>query len=93
MARYAAGASVQTDDRMALEFSGPFAVFAGTATNHAGALRALLDNMTTMSRLSPFFQETTVAEDATFFDLLKLLGFQSVTTPDCDKVTHQVTIK
>ena len=35
----------------------------------------------------------TVAEDATFFDLLKLLGFQSVTIPDGDKVTHQVTIK
>ena len=38
-------------------------------------MRALLANMTTMSRLSPFFQERTVAEDATFFDLLKLLGF------------------
>src|SRR5262249_21611805 len=31
-------------------------------------MRALLANMTTMSRLSPFFQERTVAEDATFFD-------------------------
>jgi spermidine synthase len=44
MARYAGGAAVQTDDRMALEFSGPFAVFAGTTTNHAGELRALLDH-------------------------------------------------
>ena len=56
-------------------------------------MRALLANMTTMSRLSPFFQERTVAEDATFFDLLKLLGFQSVTISDGDKLTHQVTIK
>ena len=56
-------------------------------------MRALLANMTTMSRLSPFFQEKTVAEDATFFDLLKLLGFQSVTITDGEKVTHQVTIK
>ena len=55
--------------------------------------RALLANMTTMSRLSPFFQERTVAEDATFFDLLKLLGFTSVTITDGDKATHQVTIK
>jgi hypothetical protein len=55
--------------------------------------RALLANMTTMSRLSPFFQERTVAEDATFFDLLKLLGFSTVTITDGDKVTHQVTIK
>jgi Flp pilus assembly protein TadD len=43
MSRYAAGAAVQTDDRMALEFSGPFAVFAGVTSNHAAALRALLD--------------------------------------------------
>jgi len=43
MAWYAAGATIQTDDRMALEFSGPFAVFAGATTNHAASLRALLD--------------------------------------------------
>ncbi len=56
-------------------------------------MRALLANMTTMSRLSPFFQEHTVAEDATFFDLLKLLGFREVTITDGEKLTHQVTIK
>ena len=56
-------------------------------------MRALLANMTTMSRLSPFFQERTVAEDATFFDLLKLLGFPELTITDGEKVTHQVTIK
>jgi hypothetical protein len=55
--------------------------------------RALLANMTTMARLSPFFQEHTVAEDATFFDLLKLLGFASVTITDGEKSAHQVTIK
>ena len=56
-------------------------------------MRALLANMTTMSRLSPFFQERTVAEDATFFDLLKLLGFREITITDGEKLTHQVTIK
>jgi len=56
-------------------------------------MRALLANMTTMSRMSPFFQERTVAEDATFFDLMKLLGFTSLTITDGDKLTHQVTIK
>ena len=56
-------------------------------------VRAILANMTTMSRLSPFFQERTVAEDANFFDLLKLLGFQQVTISDGDKFTHQVNIK
>jgi len=56
-------------------------------------MRALLANMTTMSRMSPFFQERTVAEDATFFDLMKLLGFTSLTITDGEKLTHQVTIK
>lgn len=56
-------------------------------------MRALLANMTTMSRLSPFFQERTVAEDATFFDLLKLLGFRELTITDGEKLTHQVIIK
>lgn len=56
-------------------------------------IRALLANMTTMARLSPFFQEHTVAEDSTFFDLLKLLGFHDVTVTDGDKLTHQVIIK
>lgn len=55
--------------------------------------RAILANMTTMSRLSPFFQERTIAEDANFFDLLKLLGFQQITISDGDKFTHQVNIK
>ena len=57
-------------------------IIVGLAPNEFGTIyrmRALLANMTTMSRLSPFFQERTVAEDATFFDLLKLLGFTSVT--------------
>ena len=85
----------------------PYAVFAkgekadkliivGLAPGEFGTIyrmRALLANMTTMSRMSPFFQERTVAEDATFFDLLKLLGFTSVTITDGDKLTHQVTIK
>ncbi len=44
MSRYAEGAAVQTDDRMALEFTGPFAVFAGVTSNHAAALRSLLDD-------------------------------------------------
>jgi hypothetical protein len=71
-------------------------IIVGLAPNEFGTIyrmRALLANMTTMSRLSPFFQERTVAEDATFFDLLKLLGFTTVTITDGDKLTHQVTIK
>jgi len=43
MSRYAAGATVQTDSRTALEFSGPLAVRASVPANHAATLRALLD--------------------------------------------------
>ena len=71
-------------------------IIVGLSGNEFGTIyrmRALLANMTTMSRLSPVFQERTVAEDATFFDLLKLLGFTTVTITDGDKLTHQVTIK
>jgi hypothetical protein len=56
-------------------------------------MRAVLANMTAQSRLSSFFQERTVAEDSTFFDLLKMLGFKSITITDGEKLTHQVTIK
>ena len=56
-------------------------------------MRAQLANMTTQARVSPFFQERTIAEDATFFDLLKILGFRMLTITDGDKLTHQVTIK
>jgi hypothetical protein len=71
-------------------------IIVGLAPGELGTIyrmRALLANMTTMSRMSPFFQERTVAEDATFFDLMKLLGFVSLTITDGDKLTHQVTIK
>jgi tetratricopeptide (TPR) repeat protein len=43
MSRYGDGAIIQTDDRTALEFSGPFAVFRSQQTNHAATLRALLN--------------------------------------------------
>lgn len=44
MARYGAGAIIQTDDKTALEFSGPFAIFGRDRANHAGVLRALLND-------------------------------------------------
>lgn len=56
-------------------------------------IRAILANMTTMSRLSPFFQERTVAEDANFYDLLKMLGFTQLTVTDGEKLSYQVNIK
>lgn len=39
--RYGAGAALQTDDRMALEFSGPLALYAPTPADNAATLRGL----------------------------------------------------
>jgi len=44
MSRYGSGATIQTDDRTALEFSGPRAVFGSVPTNHSAILRGLQDN-------------------------------------------------
>jgi hypothetical protein len=55
-------------------------------------MRALLANLTAISRLTPFFRENTLPEYATFFDLLKLLGFTQLTITDGVNLTHQVII-
>ncbi|MEX0807201.1 MAG: molybdopterin-guanine dinucleotide biosynthesis protein A [Dongiaceae bacterium] len=56
-------------------------------------MRALLAMLTAQSRLSKFFQENTLAEHATFFDLLKMLGFEQLTISDGDEFAHQITIE
>ena len=55
--------------------------------------RALLANLTALSRLTPFFRENAIADQGTFFDLLKLLGFTTVTISDGDKFAHQVKLE
>jgi hypothetical protein len=55
--------------------------------------RALLANLTAVARLTPFFQQYTLADQATFLDLLKLLGFKQVTVSDGASFAHQITIK
>lgn len=54
--------------------------------------RALFASLTLVARSTPFFQENTQPEEATFFDLLKLLGFTQVTISDGKKFSHQVII-
>jgi hypothetical protein len=56
-------------------------------------MRGLMAMMTAQSRLSTFFQENTLAEHATFYDLLKMLGFKQLTVTDGDAFAHQVTIE
>ena len=55
--------------------------------------RAVLANLTALSRLTPFFRENAIADQGTFFDLLKLLGFTLVTISDGDKFSHQVKLE
>jgi hypothetical protein len=54
--------------------------------------RAVLATFTSVARATKFFQANADAEDATFFDLLKLLGFRRVTITDGREFAHQVTI-
>jgi len=54
--------------------------------------RALLATFTSIARATQFFQQNTAAEDATFLDLLKLLGFRRVTVTDGRDFAHQITI-
>jgi len=55
--------------------------------------RALFATLTAVSRMTPVFQEMPDADRLTFFDLLKLLGFQQVTISDGVGFTHQVFIE
>ena len=55
--------------------------------------RAVLANLTAMSRVTAFFREHTSPENATFFDLLKLLGFKQLTVSDGESFAHQVLIQ
>ena len=54
--------------------------------------RALLATLTSVARATNFFQQTTHPEEATFFDLLKLLGFRRITLTDGKVFSHQVLI-
>lgn len=54
--------------------------------------RALFATLTLVARSTPFFQKNTQPEEATFFDLLKLLGFTQVTISDGKDFAHQVII-
>ena len=54
--------------------------------------RALLAELTAVARSTPFFQQNTQPEEATFFDFMKLLGFRQVTITDGREFAHQVVI-
>jgi hypothetical protein len=55
--------------------------------------RALFATLTAVARLSPVFQNIEDSDRLTFFDLLKLLGFEQVTISDGVGFAHQVFIE
>jgi hypothetical protein len=54
--------------------------------------RALLAQLTAVARSTPFFQQNTQPEQATFFDFMKLLGFHQLTITDGRDFAHQVIV-
>lgn len=54
--------------------------------------RALLATLTSVARATNFFQQSTHPEEATFFDLMKLLGFRRITLTDGKSFAHQISI-
>jgi len=56
-------------------------------------MRGFLALLTHVARESPLFQTFKVEEIFTFFDLLKLLGFQQLTVTDGDRYAHQILLK
>lgn len=54
--------------------------------------RALLATFTSVARATAFFQQNTQPDEATFLDLLKLLGFRQVTISDGRDFAHQIII-
>jgi len=54
--------------------------------------RALLAELTAVARSTPFFQQNTEPEEATFFDFMKLLGFHQITITDGRAFAHQVIV-
>lgn len=55
--------------------------------------RALLAMLTAVARATPLFRDFGVADSFTFFDLLKILGFEQLTISDGDTFAHQVEIE
>jgi hypothetical protein len=54
--------------------------------------RGVLAQLSAFARSSPFFIENGVEDLFTFFDLLKLLGFEQLTISDGDRFAHRINI-
>lgn len=55
--------------------------------------RGLLAQLTAVARTTPLLREMRVDEVFTFFDLLKLMGFEQLTVSDGETFAHQVKLE
>ncbi len=55
--------------------------------------RALLAQLTAISRSTPLFRDVGVQDFFTFFDLIKMLGFRRLTISDGKTYAHQIEIQ
>ncbi len=55
--------------------------------------RAVLADLTAMSRALPIFNEFGVQDWFTFFDLAKMMGFEQITISDGRTFAHQIIIR
>jgi hypothetical protein len=90
-----------------LPYPAPYAIFAkgeagekliivGYGDQRLGTVyraRALFATLTNLLRLGPLFQGTPIDDQATFFDLVKLLGFQQITVSDGADFAHRIELK
>jgi hypothetical protein len=90
-----------------LPYPAPYAVFAkgdeaekliivGYGDGRLGTVyraRALFATLTSLLRLGPLFQGTPIDDQATFFDLTKLLGFEQITISDGAAFAHRIVLK
>jgi hypothetical protein len=72
------------------------AILVATTDDFVGTLyrmRAFLALMTTLARQTDLFKEFKVDDLFTFFDQLKLLGFEQLTVSDGKTYAHQIKLK
>lgn len=53
-------------------------------------VRAFLASLTAIARTTPAFSKARVTDNLTFFDLVRMLGFEQITISDGQTYTHQV---
>ena len=96
-----------TNQMMKNPYPPPFAIFAkgddaekiiivslgGQSFNTLYQARALLAILTSSARVTPIFRNNRVEDIFTFFDLLKLQGFDRLTVSDGRTFSHQVRFK